>query len=507
MARLSPLIEHLYRRAGFGLSATERRQFASYSPVRSPRTGRLVPAGTGGASYREVVDSLLVYNPATADVDASIGKPGFVGITTTGPFTPNTDIGHARQRWLFRMIHSPAPLQERMALIWHHHFATAASKISGAYGPVDATRLMAAKPGEDPARQRGQIELFRQNGLGNFRDLLVQVAQDQAMLVWLDGVSNLKAQPQENFGRELMELFTFGVDHYVETDVYAAARVFTGWNLQTTGTIGRGDASFRFFYNAAQHETSAKDFSFPIYPRGASRANRIPARSAADGLQDGLDLIHALAFHPETARRMARRLWIWFVSETEAPDESFVRSIAQVYLNNGTNMRAVMRAVLMSPQFQDARSHYRRYAWPAEFVARALKEVGYLGFSVSDALTPMLSMGQQLFEPPDVSGWDVGPLWFSTGAMLARMNFASQLATNQKVALREAARPFKATPDSLVGFATDTLTVPALAPAETSALTDYVRAGGAWTGSDAQLLAKTAGVFHLLAGTGEYQFV
>ncbi|MBZ5564592.1 MAG: DUF1800 family protein, partial [Acidobacteriia bacterium] len=150
-----------------------------------------------------------------------------------------------------------------------------------------------AQPGEAPP--------------GSIRNVLIQNViahvQGESLIAghpesWLDGVSNLKAQPQENFGRELMELFTFGVDHYVETDVYAAARVFTGWNLQTTGTIGRGDASFRFFYNAAQHETSAKDFSFPIYPRGASRANRIPARSAADGLQDGLDLIHALAFHP-----------------------------------------------------------------------------------------------------------------------------------------------------------------------------------------------------------------
>jgi uncharacterized protein (DUF1800 family) len=306
-----------------------------------------------------------------------------------------------------------------------------------------------------------------------------------------------------------MELFTFGVDHYVETDVYAAARVFTGWNLQVTGTLGRGDASFKFFYNASQHDVGAKDFSFPIYPRGASLANRIPARSAAGGMQDGLDLIQALAFHPETARRMARRLWIWFVSETETPPESFVRSIAQAYLGSGTNMRAVMRAVLMSSEFQDARTYYKRYAWPVEFVVRSLKEVGYLGFSVGDTqtLTPLVSMGQQLFEPPDVSGWDVGPLWFSTGAMLARMNFASALATNQKVALREAARPFKATPDSLVGFATDTLTVPALAPAELTALTDYVKAGGTWTGSDTQLLNKTAGVFHLLAGTGQYQFV
>lgn len=507
MPRLSPLTEHLYRRAGFGVSATERQGFSSYVPVRSPRTGRLLSVGTGGASYREVVDSLLTYNAAAADVDGSIGRPGFVGITTTGPFSPNTDIGHARQRWLFRMVHSPAPLQERMALIWHHHFATAASKIAGTYSAIDAARLMAAKSSQDPVAQRGQIELFRQYALGSFRDLLVRVAQDPAMLVWLDGITNFKAQPQENFGRELMELFTFGVDHYVEADVYAAARVFTGWNLQRTGTIGSGSASFRFFYNAAEHDTFAKDFSFPIYRRGRSNLNRIPARSASVGLQDGIDLIHALAFHPETARRMARRLWVWFVSETEAPDESFVRPIAQTYLTSNTNMRTVMRAVFMSPEFQDARTYTQRYAWPVEFVVRSLKEVGHLGFSVNDALTPLLNMGQQLFEPPDVNGWDIGPLWFSAGAMLARMNFASQLATNQRVALRDAARPFRATPESLVAFAYDTLSLPAPAPEEAAALVAYVRAGGTWTGSDTQLLSKTAGMIHLLTGAGEYQFI
>src|SRR5262245_48815202 len=140
MARLTPLVEHLYRRAGFGLSAAERAGFTINTPVRSPRSGRLMPQGTGHGSYRDVVESLVSYNPAAVDVDAKIGTPGFVNITTTGPFTPSRDINHARQRWLFRMVHSPAPLQEKMELIWHHHFASAVSKISGIYCLIDSTR-------------------------------------------------------------------------------------------------------------------------------------------------------------------------------------------------------------------------------------------------------------------------------------------------------------------------------------------------------------------------------
>ena len=129
------------------------------------------------------------------------------------------------------MVHSQRPLQEKMALFWHNHFATAYSKVAGAFGAAEATRLFAAKPTEDSNAVVGQLELFRKYAVGNFRDLLVEVAKDPAMLVWLDGRLNVRGRPQENFARELMELFTMGVGTFQETDVYAGARVFTGWNL------------------------------------------------------------------------------------------------------------------------------------------------------------------------------------------------------------------------------------------------------------------------------------
>lgn len=455
-------------------------------------------------TYGEVVDSLVDFDPAFTDIDASIGTPGHLGITARNGFQPNTVINDSRQRWVFRMVHSPAPLQERMALVWHHHFATAYSKLAGTFGGAEGARMMAAKASEDPAKVRGQIEMFRQLGLGRFSDLLVEVAKDPAMIVWLDGNTNFKAQPQENFGRELMELFTFGVEHYVEADVYAAARVFTGWNLALRGTRNTPTAYYAFNYNAAQHDVAAKTFSFPIFADGSKT---IPARAAASGMQDGLDLIAALARHPETARRLSRRLWTWFVSEVEAPDPAWVETIAGVYLTSGTDMREVMRQVFRSAAFRDPSHHYQRYAWPVEFVVRALKEEGHVGFSANDALTPMLNMGQQLFEPPDVNGWALGPSWFSTGGMLARMNFASVLATNQRFELRNSARPFNQTPQTLIDHAISRLSLPDVPAPLYNALVDYVRAGGTWTGSEAQLLNKAGGVFHLLTGSGEYQFV
>src|SRR5439155_4753390 len=175
-------------------------------------------------------------------------------------------------------------------------------------------------------------------------------------------------------------------------------KVFTGWNLATIGVPGVADAYYAFNYVPAQHETAEKIFSFPIYADGSKR---IPARSAQAGMQDGIDLINALAIHPETAKRMARKLWVWFISEAEAPTDDFVSRIADIYLHTDTDMKATVRAVLVSPEFMDSSHFYKRYAWPAEYVVRMLKEVGYLGFSVNDAMTPMLNMGQQLFDPPD----------------------------------------------------------------------------------------------------------
>ena len=485
MARPSPVVEHLLRRAGFGATPAERTRFA-----RLP--------------YPLAVNALIEFDPAAASIDDRIGSPGYVAVTSRGAFLPNTNIDHARQRWLFRMVHSPAPLQEKMALFWHHHFATAWDKIRGSIDTIDATRLLAAKPSEDPQQQRGQIELFRAFALGSFRELLIEVARDPAMLYWLDGRLNVRAAPQENFGRELMELFTVGVGFHTEQDVYAAARVFTGWNLLFTGQRGTDTARYQFNYRANQHDVNEKEFSFAVYPDGN---RKIPARPAAAGMQDGIDLINALAVHPETARRMARRLWTWFISETEAPDAAFVDHIASVYVNNDTNMKPVIRAVLVSKAFTDQKRYYQRYSWPVEFVVRTLKEVGHVGFSVDTAIPALLNMGQQLYEPPDVNGWELGPAWFSTAGMLSRMNFVAQLSLNQRFELRNAARTARSSPETLVAFVRERLALPEPAPPVQQALLDYVRAGGTWTGSDAQLLNKAGGLFHLLAGSADYQFV
>jgi uncharacterized protein (DUF1800 family) len=328
------------------------------------------------------------------------------------------------------------------------------------------------------------------------------VAQDPAMLVWLDGNTNTKAKPQENFGRELMELFTRGVGFYTEDDVYAAARVFTGWNLLGDGRTTTG--AFKFVYNVNAHETSAKTFSFPIYPDGG---RTIPARSASSGMQDGLDLIAALATHPETARRIATKLYTFFISETATPSSSLIDRLTFVYLHNGTRMGPVIEYLLSSAEFQAPATYFTRYSWPVEFVIRSMKETGWTGFSLGSTLSPLVSMGQQLFEPPDVAGWALGESWFSTGAMLTRMNVASTLAGNQKFRLAAAAATANGSPSALVSYMLSRLTMTDVRNEVYYDLLTYASGVTAWTGSTAQLQAKAPGLAHLILGSAEYQFL
>src|SRR5215207_4526431 len=159
MPRGDRLLEHVLRRIGFGASTDDLVRYSGLSPAA-------------------VIEQLLNYEQAPNTVDDNIGKPEFVSVTTRGQFAPNTVVNDARQRELFRMVHSQRPLQEKMALFWHNHFATAFSKINGTFGSVHATKMMAARPDQVPGLQRGQYQLFRDMATGNFRELLGEVAKD-----------------------------------------------------------------------------------------------------------------------------------------------------------------------------------------------------------------------------------------------------------------------------------------------------------------------------------------
>jgi uncharacterized protein (DUF1800 family) len=480
------MLEHILRRMGFGASPAELSALAG------------VPIDT-------VVDRLLNYETQSTDHDAKIGLPEYAGITTQSgqPFSANTLINDARQRWLFRMIHSQRPLEEKMALFWHNHFATAYSKIAGAVGQERATRMMDNDPSSLAGSLPGQIQTLRQNATGSFPTMLMAMAKDPAMIYWLDSQLNTRTRPQENFGREIMELFSLGIGNYTEQDVYAAARVFTGFNWQIIGDRAQTTQSYyAFLYRPADHDTTAKEFTFAIYPDGGKV---IPARAAAAGEQDAADLVFALARHPATAQRLATRLYQFFVNETATPDATVVAAMANAYLGNNYSIKAMLRTLFYSPQFRDPANFYQHYSWPAEYVVRAIKETGWTGFSVNSAMTPMANMGQQLYEPPDVNGWATGAEWVSTSSMLSRMNFASTLAGNQRFNLARDAQPYRQSPDRVLEYMLSRFRAMGFPPASTTAMLDYLRST-TWTGNDAQLQARVPGLARLIMGSGEYLF-
>ena len=324
------------------------------------------------------------------------------------------------------------------------------------------------------------------------------------MLVWLDGDLNVKDKPQENFGRELMELFTFGVEHYVETDVYAAARVFTGWNLRTDRRDGTPQRALRVQLQrrAARHEREGLQLS--DLRRTAASASR--RGRAAAGMQDGLDLINALAIHPETAKRLARRLWTWFVSEIDAPDEEFVENIADVYLKNDTEHEAggPGRAALAAVPRRRPR-HYQRYSWPVEFVVRAIKEVGLRRLLGGQRAHAAGQHGPAALRAARRQRLGARPGLVldrrHAGADELRVRARDQPARSRCATRRAVART---TPEAARRFVLEAAVDSRSRRGDVrNALLDYVRAGGTWTGSDTQLLNKTGGLFHLLTGSGE----
>jgi uncharacterized protein (DUF1800 family) len=284
--------------------------------------------------------------------------------------------------------------------------------------------------------------------------------------------------------------------------VKAAAKVFTGWNLRQVGPVGDPSRKYEYFFDSrtTRHNQEAKTFTIDIYPGGNKT---IPNR----GEQEGIDFITAVCRHPQTGPRLARKLYAYFVSEIQPAPQTFVDRVSGAYYSTNFDMRAVVRSILTGPEFWDPSSFFARYSWPSEFVVRAIKETGWVGFSVDTSLTPLLNMGQQLFEPPDVNGWELGQGWFSTASTLSRMNFAATLTTNQRVNLRNEARPFAQTPQGVMSFVMERLSPASIDQTPYNELMSYLRAGTSWTGSDSELQAKVAGVMHLVLGSAYYQFV
>jgi hypothetical protein len=377
---------HLYRRAGFGPSRADLLE-----------AERLGSQGT--------LDLLLRGRPQAEELRASL--------TDVGRIAADRDDGGEQLRgwWLYCMLHSGHPLREKLTLFWHNHFATSIAKVRSA------------------ALMFRQNCLLRAHALGKFGPFLQAMSKDGAMLVWLDSNSNVKGKPNENYARELMELFSLGVGNFTEKDIRDAARAFTGWH-----TDGEG---FRF--NAPSHDCGTKTIL------------------SQTGTWDGGDVVRIVLEQPAAARFLVRKLYHFLISENTDPPDTLLEPLWVSFRQRGYDITALVRTMLASRHFYSEHAFRQRIKSPVEYVLGAVQAV-YRRSDEQDAdyrplpqqvlVRRVDAMGQVLFAPPNVKGWRGGRSWLNTATVLARANFAAALARgtlwNPPLPKREAAAPTKA---------------------------------------------------------------
>ncbi len=357
---------HLYRRAAFGASSAE-----------------LSLAVKNG--YTETLDLLLKGQPKAAEMVSTLNDVGRVAATR------DADGTQLRGWWLYCMLQGGHPLREKMSLFWHNHFATSIVKV------------------RDPDLMFRQNVLFREHALGTFGPLLQAATRDGAMLLWLDSNSNVKGKANENYARELMELFSLGVGNYAEKDVREAARAFTGWHTDGIG--------FRF--NEAQHDDGDKTVL------------------GKTGAWKGDDVVKIALEQPACARFLVRKLYSFFVSEIDPP-AALLEPLCASFRKSEYDVASLVKTMLASRHFYSDHAFRTRIKSPVEFALGAVLAT-YRRYDESDPHSRPLAhqslirwltgMGQTLFAPPNVKGWPGGRTWLNTATVLERNNFAAALVS------------------------------------------------------------------------------
>jgi uncharacterized protein (DUF1800 family) len=400
-------VAHLHRRAGFAAPwAVLDRDLREGAPASIERLLNGEAKSADGSPAAELESTL----------DAMTAQLG-----------PSADLARIQAIWLYRMIFTPHPLRERMTLFWHNHFATSDAKV------------------QNPGLMLRQNSLLRSHALGDFGALVSAIGKDPAMLIWLDSTINKKAKPNENYAREVMELFTLGRGHYTEKDIQEAARAFTGWFVVRD----------QFQKVPRQHDEGVKTVL------------------KHSGEWDGDDIPGILLQQPACAEFICRKLFSHFVSETQVPSDALVAPLAQAFRESHYQINVPVGMILRSNLFFDPSVRRRRVKGPVEFAVGTIRALEIVNPTVqSAALAEACSrMGQGLFAPPSVAGWDGGPRWINSTAMLARANLALGLLSDQNDALGQRCDPWalagrhgRGRRDSLAGFFIDLLAAGALEP-------------------------------------------
>ena len=390
---------HLLERAGFGGTPADIDLLASMSPSEAVRSlvyfdptanSRLHPFDHSGI-HDPGLEPFPPSRPATTDLAKETGEALGIKVKPTGnrrlqPVVNKffywlrasvLETNRVAYWWANRMVDSNNPLQEKMALFWHGHYAVNESKVR------DYRKLLI------------EIELFQEMGTGNFRDLMVAVAQDPAMLSFLDAGVNVKGAPNENFAREIMELFTMGVGNYSERDIREAARAFTGWNY----------ADLEFVINEDEHDNGVKQFL------------------GRSGNLDGVEVIDIIMEQPVTAEYIAGKIYRFFVRDDLSPE--LQNELGNVFRDSNYEVAPLLETIFQSKDFYSAASVGTHIKSPIELAVSTYVKLGLEDVpGVPDFNSATGALGQTLFRPPTVAGWAGGRSWITPGLLLERGNFA-----------------------------------------------------------------------------------
>jgi uncharacterized protein (DUF1800 family) len=379
---------HLLRRTSFGATDSEIQALVGQSPAQAAETLLSYPQTLQPSSF----------SPLDAVSAGAAGKL-------------------VQAAWMWEMLYTPYPLRERLALVWSNHFVVANDKVKNVYALQE------------------YLGLLRGHALGNFGEFALSMAKSPAMLRYLDNDQNRKGKPNENFSRELLELFTAGIGNYTEQDVREGARGLTGWSY----VGGRN-----------QQKTFAEEPKFVVLPNQHDAGRKTYLGKTGNFTPE--DIVNMAAAQPSTALRVAGKLWAAFVSST--PDKAGVAQLAQTFTQTSGDLKAVMTSLLTSDAFYAQANRVSLFRSPVEYVVGALRAMGRpkLGEKAVLGLVGSTSrMGQELLHPPTVKGWDGGREWINDTTLLLRMQVAAALTLGKNAPQGEALTPLSALgrPDGL----------------------------------------------------------
>lgn len=480
-------IAHLTRRFGFGCTPAELDAYEK--------------KGLEGT-----IEALIEFEKTPADFPFDPWEFAFYGQKEVA-----LDPGRFLGWWCMRMVLTQRPLEEKLTVFWHDHFAISGSKVE--FGPL----------------MLRNNQTLRALGIGKFKDLLAAMAQDPAMILWLDCDSNVKGAPNENYAREVMELFSLGVGHYTEKDVQEAARAFTGWGLRYAVTDANKTPLYEQAINAvkANRPLITSAYSPELHDDGPKT---ILGQSANFDWQSASAM---LAGRPEAARLITTKLWEFFAYSK--PEVEVVDRLAQTFRASDGSIRAVLYAIARSPEFYSEKCVRKLVKSPVDFVIPIVRQLNaraiMMGFRKKDSQpwTPvaneiagvaglcagsMLKMGMLLFYPPNVAGWDWGTAWITTDSMSERLKFADvlfQTAPDRAVAELVRMQMLMAgkgqSEEDVISWLATGFDVP-LDPAKKAVLLEAFRKnGGTESIKDKMAASKSLGtVVRLMFGMPEFQF-